>query len=313
MKFSVTVIAFFLIFPVCVTYGQVTITGKVVETDNEVLPGATVLEKGTENFTFTDMEGNFTLEVTDSHAIIEFRYIGLKTKEVTIREKRDFLIQLKDDCYIDFFDEKQIGIGLSADPVHHSWGGFFQISHPVFRRAFIGKINYLSDFLDNHRLDASLGILHFLVDCDYNADMGLNYRDIKITETFRFKNYTVEGKLNFSRPRIFSQNTTLYAGFGLSDFHKQDIDFSKQAGYMLGFGTEIRFAHYPHWLALEVSMKAVYWTNFWEWKGEIACKMNRMALSAEFDRIDTTLIMGFKIGYKFGYQRIPSQFKQNTE
>ena len=77
---------------------------------------------------------------------------------------------------------------------------------------------------------------------------------------------------------------------------------------MLGIGTEIRVIRYPHWAALEINMKAVYWTNFWEWKGEITFKMKRMALSAEFDVIDSSLIMGFKIGYKFGYQRIFSHF-----
>jgi len=136
MKFYTIVLTVCLIFPVCASYGQITITGKVIATDKEMIPGVTVLEKGTENFIFTDREGNFTLDVTDANSIIEFRYIGLKTKEVTIREKREFLIQLKEDCYIDFFDEKLIGIGFSADPVHHSWGGFFQISHPVFRRAY---------------------------------------------------------------------------------------------------------------------------------------------------------------------------------
>ena len=277
-----------------------------MEIGNEVLPCVTVLEKGTENFTFTGIDGNFSLEVTDSNAIIAFSYIGLKTKEVTIREKREFLIKLKYDCHIDFFDEKQIGVGLSGDPVHHSWGGFFQITPVVFRRLFIGKINYLSDFSVNHRLDATIGVLHVLVDCDYDANVDLNYKDIKIAETFRFKNYMVEGKLNFSRPRIFSNHTRLYAGFGLSDFHKQDFVVSKQAGYMLGIGTDIPVIHYPfhYWVALEVSMKAVYWKNFWEWKGEMTCKINRMALSAEFDVIDSSLIMGFKIGYKFGYQRI---------
>ena len=212
----------FLIFHVCFSYGQMTITGKVIDTYKEMIPGVNVLENGTENFTFTDMEGNFTLEVADSNAIIAFRYIGFKTKEVAVREKRDFLIQLKEDCHIDFFDEKVIGIGLSADPVHHSWGGFFQITPVILRKLFIGKINYLSDFSDNHRLDASIGVLHVLVDCDYDADTELNYNDIKIAETFRFKHYSFEGKLNFSRPRIFPNHTTLYAGFGLSDLRKRD-------------------------------------------------------------------------------------------
>ena len=90
-------------------------------------------------------------------------------------------------------------------------------------------------------------------------------------------------------------------GFGLADFQKLDFSQTKQAGYMLGIGTEILVVHYPHWISLEIGIQSVYWTNFWEWKGGIAAKINRMVVSAEFDVIDSSFIMGIKIGYQFGY------------
>jgi len=287
------------------SYGQITVKGKVFDIEKNILCGVTIREKGTDNFTFSDIEGDFNLQVTDSNSIIEFSYIGFKTKEVTVRETRHFLIILKEDCFIDFFDERIICLGLSSDPVNSPSGVFFQMTHPFIRGALIGKINYQSDFSDNYEFDIKTGIIHLIVNCDYNADLDFNYRDIKIVDKFQFKNYTVESKMNFSRPKIFPNYTTLYLGFGLSDIKKTDFSQTNQAGYMLGIGTGTGIGRYPHHVSLEIGVKSVYWTNFWEWKGEIIGKINeRIYVSAEFDMIDSSFTMGFKIGYRFGYRRI---------
>ena len=49
---------------------QQTVTGQVLDQNNQPLPGASVVEKGTPNGTQTDFDGNFSLEV-DSGAVLE--------------------------------------------------------------------------------------------------------------------------------------------------------------------------------------------------------------------------------------------------
>ena len=309
MKFHITFIVVSLFLPVFSSYGQLEITGKVFDRE-DVICGVTIREKGTNNGTISDIEGNFSLQVTDSNSIIEFLYIGYKPKEVTIGKKRDLLITLKEDCNIDFFDEKEIWLGLSSDLVNNPFGGFFQITHPFIKSTLIGSVGYQSDFSDNHKFDAKFGLIHLLVDCDYNADLDFNYKNLKNKDEFQFRNYIIESKINFSRPKIFPNYTTLYLGFGLSDVNKPDFSQTNQAGYMLGIGTgmNIRFLD---WTFLGISAKTVYWTNFWEWKGEIVCKIKHIVLSAEFDIIDSSFMSSIKIGYRFGYWRIPSHVKQN--
>ena len=72
--------------PVCAQH--VTIRGSVVSgTDNEPLIGASVVEKGTTNGTITDVDGQFTLSVSQD-AVIQVSYIGYTTQEIPRKKRR---------------------------------------------------------------------------------------------------------------------------------------------------------------------------------------------------------------------------------
>ena len=297
MKFHITVITIFFILSVFSLYGQTEITGKIIDRANDAIYGVTVREKGTNNGIFSDIEGNFNLQVTDSNSIIEFLYVGYKTKEVVMGDKHDFLIKLKEDCHIDFFDGRDIWLGLSSDPINKQFGGFARVSRYSTIGTLIGKIDYLSDFSDGFQLDATLGLLHFLADCDYHTDAFLNYSNLKIIDKFQFKNYSIEGKLIFSHPEILSNYTNLYLGLGLSEMKKSNFSPTKQAGYMLGIGTAIPLRK----TYSEINIKSVYWTRFWEWKVEVFSQIKRFVVSADFNVIDSEITTRVKIGYNFGY------------
>jgi TonB-linked SusC/RagA family outer membrane protein len=62
------------------------IKGKVVDENGEVLPGATVQQKGTTNGVITDIDGNFSISVpSDATLIISF--VGYRSTEVSVRGK----------------------------------------------------------------------------------------------------------------------------------------------------------------------------------------------------------------------------------
>ncbi|MBN2806571.1 MAG: TonB-dependent receptor [Prolixibacteraceae bacterium] len=68
--------------------GNITIKGKVVDENGEMLPGATVQQKGTSNGVITDIDGNFSLSVpSDAQLIISF--IGFKSIEINVDGKTD--------------------------------------------------------------------------------------------------------------------------------------------------------------------------------------------------------------------------------
>ncbi|MCE2616016.1 TonB-dependent receptor [Phocaeicola oris] len=73
------------------------ISGKVVDSKGEPIIGANILEKGTTNGTITDMDGNFTLNVKSSSAILAVSYIGYKSADVKVTSEKVMIIELKDD------------------------------------------------------------------------------------------------------------------------------------------------------------------------------------------------------------------------
>lgn len=77
---------------------QQKVTGVVIsKSDDFPLMGASVVEKGTSNGTVTDMDGNFTLDVTSTDAILVFTYVGFKTLELPVNGKTILNVSLEED------------------------------------------------------------------------------------------------------------------------------------------------------------------------------------------------------------------------
>lgn len=64
---------------------QQTVTGRVIATDNQPLPGVSVTEKGTANVTVTDDEGRFSLRVSKTPTVLVFSYVGYVNQEITVQ------------------------------------------------------------------------------------------------------------------------------------------------------------------------------------------------------------------------------------
>ena len=82
---SLTMFLLLSIAIVSTAQSQKTVTGTVFSAeDNQPLPGASVLEKGTTNGTTTDFDGKFNLQVKSNAKTLVVSYIGFKTQEVAI-------------------------------------------------------------------------------------------------------------------------------------------------------------------------------------------------------------------------------------
>ncbi|WP_370479746.1 SusC/RagA family TonB-linked outer membrane protein [Tamlana flava] len=74
------------------------ITGTIVDSNDQPLPGANIIEKGTTNGTQSDFDGNFVLEVSNSNATIVVSYVGFKTKEMALNGETTLTIKLQEDA-----------------------------------------------------------------------------------------------------------------------------------------------------------------------------------------------------------------------
>jgi len=60
------------------------ITGKVLDENNEPLPGANIMVKGTTIGTTTDFDGNYSITIPNNSSKLEFSYIGFVTQTLPI-------------------------------------------------------------------------------------------------------------------------------------------------------------------------------------------------------------------------------------
>ena len=72
------------------------ITGIITDTAGEAVIGASIVEVGTTNGTVSDVDGNFTLSVSDN-ASIQISFIGFSSQTLSVQGKMNFKIILKED------------------------------------------------------------------------------------------------------------------------------------------------------------------------------------------------------------------------
>ncbi|MGN0051717.1 MAG: SusC/RagA family TonB-linked outer membrane protein [Prevotella sp.] len=74
------------------------VRGTVVSaTDGEPVIGASIVEKGTQNGTVSDLSGQFTITVKPN-ATISVSYLGFKTKDIAVKGQNDLKIELAEDA-----------------------------------------------------------------------------------------------------------------------------------------------------------------------------------------------------------------------
>ncbi|MEQ9230383.1 MAG: TonB-dependent receptor plug domain-containing protein, partial [Cyclobacteriaceae bacterium] len=76
---------------------SVTVSGKVLDGDGVGLPGVTILEKGTSNGTTTDLDGNYTINVSGSDAILVFSSVGFVQNEVVVGTQTSIDLSMTED------------------------------------------------------------------------------------------------------------------------------------------------------------------------------------------------------------------------
>jgi len=81
-------------------FSQQSITGTIVDSSNQPLPGANIVEKGTTNGTTSDFNGKFTLTVNDNATLI-VSFTGYETKQVAVNGKKTLTIVLSEGLQLD--------------------------------------------------------------------------------------------------------------------------------------------------------------------------------------------------------------------
>lgn len=79
---------------------SLTVSGRVTDATGQVLPGVTVLVKGTQNGTTTTAEGTYRLSVAGDNATLVVSYVGYINQEVLVNKRSVIDVQLMPDSKI---------------------------------------------------------------------------------------------------------------------------------------------------------------------------------------------------------------------
>jgi TonB-linked SusC/RagA family outer membrane protein len=116
-------------------FAQQTVKGVVKEkSSGELLPGVSIVIKGTVRGTETDFDGNFTIERVKSGDVLVFRYLGFATKEVVIGSNFNLNVEL--DQSAEQLDEIVV-VGYGTTTVKDATGSVEAITAKEFTKGNI--------------------------------------------------------------------------------------------------------------------------------------------------------------------------------
>jgi len=93
------IIVFFILFFPLIAWGQgTTVSGKVVSSDKQALPGVTIMLKGTSTGTTSDIDGNFVLSGIPNDAILIFSFVGMHTQEIAVGNRKIIDVVMEEEA-----------------------------------------------------------------------------------------------------------------------------------------------------------------------------------------------------------------------
>ena len=76
---------------------DISISGTVRDENGEALPGVSIILKGTQRGTLTDVKGDYTFNIPDSKSILIYSYVGYHQKEILVGNQTNIDVRLESD------------------------------------------------------------------------------------------------------------------------------------------------------------------------------------------------------------------------
>ena len=289
------VLILIFIFTSGILFSQSKIYHGIVKFKSDKLPlqGVNVLIKGTKIGTETDFEGKFKISVPDSLNILSFSFLGLQTLEYKLDSNEKIEIFLKEECIIDWFDERHIGFYLNSGLINNPVGGQFHFSFtPNYNWPTIKTgISYQTNLKENRLMNAYLNLHHLFVSCDFNADINSSYRNLSYNDNIELSAYSVETSLNFNN------NFSAVIGVSTIDFNKISENKSiNSIGATLGLGTWIGQP-----FLMSVSAKTTIYKNLNEYHAEIKKQYRGIYGFLKYYKVNEFNELSLGIGIELSY------------
>src|SRR5690554_5879308 len=114
-------------------FGQsIEVNGVVMDQSGETIVGATVMEKGTQNGSITNVDGRFQLTVGSADAVLQVSFIGFVTQELALEGRTTISVAMRED--VAALDEVVV-VGYGAQRKESVVGAISQISSAELLRS----------------------------------------------------------------------------------------------------------------------------------------------------------------------------------
>lgn len=77
---------------------KTSVTGTVLDKNGDALIGVSIVEKGTTNGTTTDIDGKFSISVSNTNTTLIITYVGFEKQEIALNGKKDLSVTLVEDA-----------------------------------------------------------------------------------------------------------------------------------------------------------------------------------------------------------------------
>lgn len=108
LRQSIKILAILILLSATTSFGQIKVKGRVIDTNNEPLPGTNILVKGSIAGTIANTIGEFELNISSDSAILVFSFIGFKSYELQVYKDSVVEIKLEEDDRLISFGGKPL-------------------------------------------------------------------------------------------------------------------------------------------------------------------------------------------------------------
>lgn len=194
-----------------------TISGTVVDNNNDPLIGVNVIVDGTANGTATDIDGNFTLSVSENEQFLLVSYIGYESQRLNISNKNTLRVVMREDGeLLDELVVTALGIKRSEKALSYNVQKIEQESLTRVKDAnFVNSLSGKVAGVNINRSSSGMGGATKVIMRGSKSIVGNNN-----------VLYVVDGMPigNSSRGNIKDEYEALGGGEGISDFNPEDIE-----------------------------------------------------------------------------------------
>jgi len=275
------------------SWGQIQITGSVIsKSDKLPLPGVLIMEKGTKNGATTDLDGNFSITVSQTNSILEISFIGFATQEVIINNQTSLLVELKPECTMCWFDYQKIGFYINSGIINNPVGGQIKFSFPAFLGEPLLKtgFSYQTNLENNKFMILDLNLHHLFVSCNFHSDINSSYKKLDFNNEIDISSYSIESYLNFRRisPILGYSN--------ISFLNRKENMTIKGSGVTLGLET---YVGKP--FIMQVSAKTTIYDGLIEYQAQIDKRYRKFYGFIKYYRISDFNELSLGVGLEMTY------------